>query len=327
MKNDAQTTGDTRAPVHTFAHKAMHTVFEVMLVEEDARVAESAAHAVFQKVDRLEEKISRFLDVSEVAMISRLKPGDTLCVSPEILDLLVVATQVCAATRGAFDVTVGTVMDALRGVGHRWGGLTENERRDALSACGMNRLVIDTENLLVAVKPDRQGRDTPLELDFGAVGKGYAVDIGCALLGDDYGFTDFLIHGGTSSVAARGSMGDGPAGWPVGVGGDWKARAGLDAVRLCGGAVSGSGFEVKGAHIVDVRRGVAAARYAAAWSYAPTAAVADALSTAFLGMAWNEIVAACGELEGCGAWVVRNQPEWLDKIRNPVRRCGRFPAA
>ncbi|MDR2850242.1 MAG: FAD:protein FMN transferase [Verrucomicrobiota bacterium] len=312
--------------VHRYEHQAMNTVFEVMLVEEDARVAESAAYAVFQKVDRLEEQFSRFLDVSEVAMISRLKPGETYRVAPETLDLLLIATRVCAATRGAFDVTVGTVMDALRGVGHRWGGLTEQERGDALAACGMNRLVIDVEHLLVAVKPDRQGRDTPLELDFGALGKGYAVDAGCALLGEDYGFTDFLIHGGTSSVAARGSMGDGPPGWPVGVGGDWKKRAGLDAARLDGGgALSGSGFEVKGAHIVDVRRGVAAAQHAAAWSYAPTAAVADALSTAFLGMGWGEIVAACAELEGCGALVARAQPEWMDKFRRPVRQCGRFP--
>ena len=312
--------------LHTFAHKAMNTVFEVMLVEEDARLAESAAYAVFQKTDRLEEKISRFLDVSEVAMISQLKPGETCRVSLETLDLLLIATQVCAATRGAFDVTVGSVMDALRGVGHRWGGLTPQEREDALAACGMNRLVIDTENLLVAVKPDRQGRDTPLELDFGAIGKGYAVDLGCALLGGDYGFTDFLIHGGTSSVAARGSMGDGLAGWPVGVGGDWKPRAGLDAVRLSGGAISGSGFDVKGAHVVDARRGAAAVKHAAAWAYAPTAAMADALSTAFLGMAWGEIVAACGELEGCGALVALKQPAWMDKIRKPVKRCGAFPA-
>lgn len=312
-------------PVHKFGHQAMNTVFEVMLVEDDAQVAESAAYAVFQKVDRLEEQISRFLDVSEVAMISRIKPGETYRVSPETLDLLLIATRVCAATRGAFDVTVGTVMDALRGVGHRWGGLTEKERRDALDACGMNRLVIDTENLLVAVNPDRQGRDTPLELDFGALGKGYAVDLGCELLQNDYGFADFLIHGGTSSVAARGSMGDGPPGWPVGVGGDWKKRAGLDAVRVNCGAISGSGFEVKGAHIVDVRHGVAAARYAAAWSYAPTAALADALSTAFLGMSWGEIEKACEALEGCGALVAREQPEWMDRVRRPVRHCGCFP--
>jgi thiamine biosynthesis lipoprotein len=189
----------------------------------------------------------------------------------------------------------------------------------------MSRLVIDTENLLVAVKPDRLGRASPLELDFGAVGKGYALDLACAFLAQDLGFTDFLMHGGTSTVVARGSMGDGPDGWPVGVGGDWRERAGLDAVRLKDGALSGSGFEVKGTHVVDVRQGVAAARHAAAWSVAPSGAVSDALSTAFLGMSWREISSACAAIPGSGALVAREQPAWLDKVRRPVRTCGAFP--
>lgn len=314
-----------KSNVHRYEHPAMSTVFEVMLVSDDAQVAESAAYSVFQKVDRLEEQISRFLDVSEVAMISRLKPGETYRVSPETLDLLLIATRVCAATNGAFDVTVGAVMDALREVKHRWSGLTEQERESALATCGMSRLIIDAENLLVAVKPDRLGRATPLELDFGAVGKGYALDVACGLLQDDLGFTDFLIHGGTSTVVARGSMGDGQEGWPVGVGGDWRGRAGLDAVRLKDGALSGSGFEVKGAHIVDVRKGVAATRYAAAWSVAPTGALSDALSTAFLGLSWKEIQKACAAIPGSGALVAREQPEWMDKVRSPVRKCGAFP--
>ena len=111
----------------------MATTFEVMLIDDDAQVAESAAYAVFQKVDRMEEQISRFLDVSEVAMISRLKPDETYRVSPETLDLLLIATRVCAATQGAFDVTVGPVMDALHTVNNRWGGLTEQERESALA--------------------------------------------------------------------------------------------------------------------------------------------------------------------------------------------------
>ena len=311
--------------VHRFEHQAMSTVFELMIVTDDHQLAESASYAVFQKVDKLEELFSRFLDVSEVALISRLKPGETFRVAPETMELLLIATQVCAATQGAFDVTVGTVMDALREVKHRWPALTSQERASALAACGMSRLVIDMQNLLVAVKPDRLGRATPLELDFGAIAKGYALDVACKMLAEDWDFTDFLMHGGTSTVVARGSMGDGPRGWPVGVGGDWRERAGLHNVRLREGAVSGSGFEVKGAHVVDVRKGVAAARHPAAWSYAPTAALADALSTAFLGLSWDEIVAACAAVPGSGALVAREQPAWMDKVRRPVRMCGAFP--
>ena len=303
-----------------FEHKAMWTVFELMVIEDDHQLAQSAAYKMFEMIDRLEVLFSRFLDVSEVALISRLKPGETFRVAPEMMELLLVSTQVCAAPNGVFDVTVGTLMDKLREVNHRWKGLTKDELSAALATSGMNRLVFDTDNYLVTVKPDRNGEATPVELDFGAIAKGYALDLACDLLTNEFEFTNFLIHGGTSTVIARGSMGDGPKGWPVGVGGDWQVRTGLDSVRLEDAAISGSGFDVKGKHVVDVRRGIAAARHAAAWSIAPTAALSDGLSTSFLGMNWNEIKAACDAIPGSGALVAREQPKWLDNLRSPVRQ-------
>jgi thiamine biosynthesis lipoprotein len=303
-----------------FEHKAMWTLFELMVIEEDHQLAQSAAYKMFEMIDRLEVLFSRFLDVSEVALISRLKPGETFRVASEMMELLLVSTQVCAATNGVFDVTVGTLMDKLREVNHRWKGLTKDELSAALATSGMNRLVFDTDNYLVTVKPDRNGEATPVELDFGAIAKGYALDLACDLLTNEFEFTNFLIHGGTSTVIARGSMGDGPKGWPVGVGGDWQVRTGLDSVRLEDAAISGSGFDVKGKHVVDVRRGIAAARHAAAWSIAPTAALSDGLSTSFLGMNWNEIKAACDAIPGSGALVAREQPKWMDNLRSPVRQ-------
>ncbi|MDA3925524.1 MAG: FAD:protein FMN transferase [Kiritimatiellae bacterium] len=307
-----------------YEHEAMTTYFEVMIACDDAAMAKSAAYAVFDKIDRLEDVFSRFLEVSDVAMISGLKPGETCSVSPETMDVLLTATEVCAATKGAFDVTVGSVMDALRDVKNRWPALTEDERSTALNACGMNRLIIDKDNFMVSVTPDRAGGELPLRLDFGAIGKGYVLDVARQMLIEDWEFDNFLVHAGTSTVMAHGSMDDG-SGWPVAVGGDWQERAGLDAVRLCKGAISGSGFEVKGAHIVDARHGVAAAQHAATWSYAPTAALSDALSTAALGMSWKEIQSACAAIPGSGVMAIRDQAEWMDKLRKPVRICGEFP--
>jgi len=304
----------------TYEHKAMSTLFELMVVGEEERLAASAAHKIFERIDRLETLLSRFLDVSEVALISHLKPGETFRVDPEMMELLLISTKICQATQGVFDVTVGTVMDKLREVNHRWKGLTKSELDTAFATCGMNRLIIDKEHYLVAVAPDCNGANTPLELDFGAIGKGYALDLACDMLVKEWEFKDFLIHGGTSSVLARGSMGDGQKGWPVGVGGDWKVRTGLDSVRLENAAISGSGFDVNGQHIVDVRRGMAAARHAGTWSCAPTAAVADALSTSFLAMTWSEIKETCDQLPTCGALVMRDQPLWMDKVISPVRR-------
>ena len=310
--------------VHKYEHEAMSTRFELMVRTGDEALAQSAAWTVFQKIDKLELLLSRFIDGSDVSAISHLKPGQVFRVSPETMELLLTATGICAATGGAFDVTVGPVMDLLREVKHRWQALTASELAGALNACGMNRLIIDRENFLVSVTPDKAGGDQTTGLDFGAIAKGYALDVAAGMLTEDWDFEDFLIHAGTSTVIAQGSMDDRP-GWPVSVGGDWQVRAGLAAVRLSGGALSGSGFEVKGAHVVDVRRGVAAARHPATWAYAPTATLADALSTAALGLSWKEIEKACAEVSGSGVMVVRDQAEWMDRVRRPVRVCGTFP--
>lgn len=303
----------------------MATVFELMIAGEERDIAESAAFHAFSLVDRIELQISRFLNVSEVAMIAQLAPGQVYRVNKETMDLLLKATEVCAATGGAFDVTVGPVMDALRKVNNRWTALTDEEREDVVARCGMSRLVLDPDHFLVSVKADRLGRPTPVELDFGAIGKGFALDLAREMLVNEWEMGNFLFHGGTSSVLAVGDVGDGKPGWPVTIGGDWRERAKFGALRLANGAVGGSGFEEQGLHVVDARKGVAATRHAGAWSYAPDAATADALSTAFLGMEWKEIVTACQALPGTGAFVARDQAVWLDKVRSPVRICGTFP--
>jgi len=48
--------------------------------------------------------------------------------------------------------------------------------------------------------------------------------------------------------------------------------------------------------------------------------MSDGLSTAFLGMTWHEVKAACDVLPGCGALVAREQSVWMDKLRTPVRK-------
>ncbi|MGZ5455018.1 MAG: FAD:protein FMN transferase, partial [Candidatus Aminicenantales bacterium] len=72
------------------------------------------------------------------------------------------------------------------------------------------------------------------------------------------------------------------------------ATCGPGHVILRNRALSGSGTEVKGAHIIDPRTGRPAAGHAAAWASHPSAAASDALSTAFMVMSTAEVAAFCG---------------------------------
>ena len=85
--------------------------------------------------------------------------------------------------------------------------------------------------------------------------------------------------------------------------------------------MSGSGFTLQGAHVVDMRRKTAARRWAHAWSRAASAAVADALSTAALSMDAAELKQACQALDA-RILVAHNQKKAIDLLRDPLKWYG-----
>ena len=308
----------------SYTHRAMDSEFRVSFGEgEDEALCASAAAVAFERIDELERLLSRFNDTSDVAVIRALRPGQVATVAPETMAVLVTSARVCAATGGAFDPTVGALMTRLRRVGeatsvslprHADWNFSSDERIDLLARGGMQRLVLDVEHLRVAVKEDRLGRDTPLELDFGGIGKGFALDECRKLLtGEQFELSCFLLDAGTSTQWAEG------AGWKLGVGGAWKGRTKLETVlEVKDAALSGSGFELQGEHVVDVRRHGAARRWAQAWAWCPrSAAVADALSTAALALSSRELAVSARALDA-RILVARRQPPILDRLRDPL---------
>jgi thiamine biosynthesis lipoprotein len=141
------------------------------------------------------------------------------------------------------------------------------------------------------LEPKGRTAAAPIDLDLGAVGKGYALDAALAVL-RDWEIGNVLLHAGTSTALAEGPGPPGPGegrGWPVGAGAGPDGTAGPGRVLLLKRALSGSGTEVKGPHVVDPRTGRPAAGHRAAWASHPSAAASDALSTAFLVMSTAEV--------------------------------------
>jgi thiamine biosynthesis lipoprotein len=125
----------------------------------------------------------------------------------------------------------------------------------------------------------------------------------------DWSVENALVHGGTSTAIAIGTAPgacDPKRGWPVGVGGDWPCPGVPESFRLRGRALSGSGTGVKGKHVLDPRTGLPASGHLAAWASHPAAAVADALSTAFMVMTTSEVAAYCERHLEVWALVVKN---------------------
>ena len=165
-----------KTPQVVRSHRAMDTAFTITIQSADAVLATSAAEAAFARIDVIEGLLSRFNDTSDVALIAALRPGEVGVVALETMCALTASARVCEATGGAFDPTVGPVMRRLKKTGMAWDAIPPDVLEDAFARGGMQRLVLDVEHLRVSVKADRLGRDTPLELDFGGIGKGVALD-------------------------------------------------------------------------------------------------------------------------------------------------------
>ncbi len=270
--------------VHRFSHLAMATTFEIVVQHEDRVYASQAANAAFDELDRLERDLSRFIENSDLARIHNLPIGQSLLLGLDTFECLKLSRRLYDETDGAFDVTIGFLLDCWRDKDKKLRTPSPDELAFARAHTGMSLLHLDESCHTIELSV------SPVCVDLGGVGKGYGVDKMAEMLGE-WGLERTLIHGGFSSVLAKAAP-EGTAGWPVTLSDPRDRRRTLARLQLKHGAVSGSGLE-KGPHIIDPRLGRPVEAKVAAWSMAPDAASADGLSTAFMIMTPQEVKKYC----------------------------------
>ena len=284
---------DSISAAHHFSHEAMATVFEIFIAHDDARYAGQAAWAAFNELDKIEQNLSRFIENSDISLINNLPAGQPLKLGLDAFGCLMLSAKIYEETGGAFDITIGSLLDC-------W--LTEDQTlrkpsgRDLSFACqhtGMSLLKLDEASHTVTLST------SPAQIDLGGVGKGYAVDRMTVLLGD-WSINTALVHAGFSSVrplggppqAIRRVAASQREGWPVTFTDPRNRNRTLARLYLRDQSLSGSGLQ-KGPHIIDPRTAMPVEDKRAAWVSAPDATTADALSTAFMVMAPDEIKDYC----------------------------------
>ena len=291
--------------VHRFAHQAMATTFEIIVQHEDALYARQAANAAFDELDHIEGELSRYLENSDVARINHAPAGQPLSLSLETFECLRISRKVHAATGGAFDVTVGFLVDCWRDEQKQPRTPSAEELRYARAHTGMSLLRLDEQALTVELFV------SPVRLDLGGVGKGCGVDRAAELL-REWDIDRALIHGGFSSVLVLEAP-HGLAGWPMTLSDPRDRRRVLARLELKRIAISGSGVE-KGQHIIDPRSGRPIAGKIGAWSMTPDAATGDALSTAFMIMTPEEVAAYCAAHPGVRSLLIVPGEDEKDQV-------------
>ena len=259
--------------------RAMACAFDVTLDEADAQLV-PVAQAALRQLDDIEAQLTVFRDSSAIVDINRRAAGGAVTCNADVFGLLSRCQDLSRDTGGAFDIT-STPLSRCWGFLRREGRLpADHEIAAARALVGMHHVVLDAGRSTVRFLKDG------VELNLGAIGKGYALDQVAATLSRG-GVAHALLSGGRSSLLAMGGRG---RGWPIDLVSP-RQDGTIARVWLRNGAAlgtSGAGTQfvvVDGArygHVLDPRTGRTAEGLLSASVVAGSAADADALSTAFL---------------------------------------------
>ena len=257
---------------------AMACVFEATLASEDSSSV-PAARAALDVVDAIEDQLTIFRDTSTVADLNRRAAIEPVAVGQALFDLLLECVALHRETGGAFDLT-STPLSRCWGFLERDGRLpSPGAIEETRTKVGFDAVILDAGTR--TVRFDRRG----IELNFGAIGKGYALDRAAARMRAT-GVSRALLSAGRSSLLALGGK-DGR--WAIDLVSPRIDRP-FARVRLCDAALgtSGAGEQfvivdgVRYGHVIDPRSGRPASGMVSATVITQNAATADALSTAFL---------------------------------------------
>lgn len=275
-----------------FSRRAMATNFVMMIPGTFGKNTEIAISALAE-VDRIESLLSIYRPDSDLSRLNRAAGQGPVRISPDTFKVLQRATEISYLTGGAFDITAGPLVEA-------WGFTKRQGAKPSPEIILQAKKKVDFTKLILNEQRETAELPEPeMTINLGAIGKGFALDFIAERL-ESAGFSDFLIHGGKSSVLVRGDdvLGSGQ-GWKIAIEHPQIPGKRLGGLRLKNESIgtSGSGsqfFHHQGkrlGHVIDPRTGWPAGDLLSLTAVARSAMDADALATALFVMGSEEAIA------------------------------------
>ncbi len=291
----------------------MGTVLEITLEGLEPQSAARLLDDLYDVATRLDRLLSIYDPESDVSRLNRAAGRGRQPVDAEVVEILKRSVAYWDLTRGAFDVTIGPLVDLWMAAAGRGAPPTALELAAARERVGSNRIsVVSGEGVSLG--------EAGMKLDLGGIAKGFALDRMLPLL-ERHGVESALLNFGQSSTWALGAPA-GSAGWRLLVRGPEGRYAGLITLRDQALSVSGSQgqwVEIGGrryGHVIDPRSGEPLMRARQAVVVSRQASLAEALSLALLVLDADtglSLVAAQPDCEGLlieGDGELRSTPGW-----------------
>ena len=264
----------------------MGTSARVVVMARGEKTAQRCIEAAFEVQDRIESLMSDYREDSELSKVNREAAQGPVAVSEMTFEVLQQSIHFAKLSEGAFDVTVGPLVDLWRKAGRTNQLPTEEALAEARRKVGSDKLILDEKNRTVRFAAEG------MRIDLGGIGKGYAVDKAVEALQEQGAMGGMVDLGG--NIRCFGCPPQGQDCWRIGL---QDPNVAPDAfgpskpllvLALTKESVATSGdyrrfVKVQGqkqSHVIDATTGKGANKLASDTIIAADATTADALSTA-----------------------------------------------
>ena len=272
-----------------FNYQPMATYCRMTIVSvTDGPSPLTAAQAAQAKIQLIESLASTYQTQSEISLLANLEPGSPRPLSTLMYPVFERSLHYARLTEGAFDITVGPLMNLWRTAAKSDALPSPELIAIALQAVGYNNITLDSKDHTITFNQPH------MSITLDAIVKGYAADLALAAI-RQAGLPAAMVDLG-GDIVCYGAPPSKPA-WTIGIQNPFKpaavpmdtsAGSVLATIAITDAAVATSGnyqrtFTIQDrpySQIIDPRTGQPVTQAPSVTIIAPTAADADALATA-----------------------------------------------
>lgn len=303
-----------------FNGRIMGTGYSVTLGNH-ASLEDTVHPLVLAELQAIDTAMSTWRSASEISQFNNGNHDDWHAISASTMDVLQHALNTSRNTHGAFDVSVGPLVNL-------WGFGADNPRglanigKPSTSLIEKTMSLVDYQSIQIDVHANTIRKLIPsAQLDLSGVAKGYAVDQVAHAL-DVQGVSDYLIEVG-GELRSRGARSRDNH-WRVAIERpSTNQRAVFRVLELKNNAIATSGDYrnfymdggIKYSHTIDPRTGTPIRHELASVTVvAPTTMQADSLSTAFMVMGPSEALSFASQHNIAAHFIMRSASGHLEEI-------------
>lgn len=260
----------------------MGTEARVKVLADSRQTAQNCIKAAAEQFNLIEKIFSDRRSDSEISAVNREAFKGPMKVSRQVYQLIKTSVGFSELSGGAFDITVGPLVDLWRQAGDANRMPSDEQIKEACAKVGFKKLILDDTDTTVRFAAEG------MRLDFGGIAKGYAVDLAAEAMKSSGAKSGMVDIGG--NIRCFGKPPKGKEDWVIGLQNpDLKSpQQVIMMLKLDDKSVATSGnyqrFVIIGgkhfSHIIDPRTGQTVEGLASVTIITEQATDADALSTA-----------------------------------------------